>query len=347
MIYTMQDFITAQRLSQLARTVPVPIGYLWPSLFPKVSIRSTKFKFDKDTPRVIMAEFHARDAEVLPIPRRDVSFSEGTLGNIGAQRNMRTEEILEAALAGKLNEIEATDVEDLANAVNATIEYLAVNALFEGSVNIGNGYGITYTLDFGTHGVDTTPTVNWNLPATATPISDIIGWSDTIRSATGYLPSLYITSLKQVRNILAATDTKEQIWGWANSTGAVSLRQFNALISEVHGLPPIAIYDQTVFRVDTAADHSIDSMRMSDEDTFIGLAPSEVASTPGLSIMGITPEAAVAYSDVQKDLDSIAEGVWLDVITERVPSVRRKLRAKAATIPVFPTIGQSIRAVVQ
>jgi len=345
-LYTMQDFQVAVELSQLARQTPLPVNFLYPQLFPEISIRSRVFTYSKGLPKLWMAPFHAESADVPALPRRDVEFSEGTLGNIGIQRPLRSEEIIDAALAGRLGEIDTEDVQDCARAIQATYEYLAMQALTNGSVDISNDRGIVFTLSFGTFGVDTTPGVDWDEPSTAVPLNDIVTWCEQIKDKTNYYPAAFLTSQKQVNNIIQATSVKELIWGWAAATGMVSLRQVNSFLSEVHGLPPILVYDQKITKVDYS-DDSESAVRTSNEDAFIGLPPAELTNAPGATITGITPEAAVAYAEVRQNLDAVAEGIWVDLIVERHPTVRRTIRAKANAIPAFPYIGQTMRAVVQ
>jgi len=345
-IYTMQDFQVAQELSQLARQTPIPVNFLYPQLFPEVSIRSRTFTWRRNLPKIWMAPFHAESAGVPQLPRRDVEFNEGTLGNIGIERNLRSEQVLDAALAGRLGEVDTEDVQDCGTAIRSTFEYLAMQALTNGSVDISNDRGIVYTLNFGTFGVNTTPGTNWNVYATAKPLNDIYTWAEAIKDKTNYYPAAFLTSQKQVNNIIQCTSVKELVWGWANATGMVSLRQVNQFLSEIHGLPPILVYDQKVTMVDFG-DDSESSVRTSNENAFIGLPPLELSPQAGATVLGITPEAAVAYADVQQNLDAFAEGIWVDVLTQRVPTVRRAIRAKAAAIPAFPYIGQTLRAVVQ
>jgi len=113
----------------------------------------------------------------------------------------------------------------------------------------------------------------------------------------------------------------------------------------VYNLPPILVYDQQITQVDFS-DDSESSVRTSNEYAFIGLPPLELSPQAGAIVTGITPEAAVAYTDVSQNLDAFAEGIWVDVMVQRQPTVRRTIRAKANAIPAFPYIGQTMRAVV-
>lgn len=343
----MQDFQAAVQLSQLARQTPVPVNFLYPTLFPEISIRAREFTWRRSIPKVWMASFHAESADVAAIPRRDVEFNEGTLGNLGCQRPLRSEEIIDAALAGRLAEVDTQDVQDCALAIRAVYEYMGMRALTDGQVNISNDRGMLFTLDFGTFGVNTTPSgANWDDPDNAVPLDDIIEWSEEIKEKTNFYPAFFLTSQKQKNNIIKAKSVKEIVWGWANSTGAVSLRQVNQFLSENYGLPPIVIYDQKLTMVDYS-DDSETTVRTTNEDVFLGLPPIELTPTPGATITGITPEAVVAYQEVRQNLDAMAEGIWVDVLLERHPTVRRTVRAKANAITAFPFIQETMRAVVQ
>lgn len=139
------------------------------------------------------------------------------------------------------------DAVRMTRAVAARMELARGEALNTGAVAIDEN-GLTATADFGrksTHSV--TAAIQWTVltGTSATPLTDLISWSDTYRASNGEGPGVILTSQKVVRLMQRNPEIIAAITGAAAERTRVTNAELTALLQS-EGLPGIEVFDAQV-----------------------------------------------------------------------------------------------------
>lgn len=200
---------------------------------------------DQDT-----AEYRAFDTPAPMSDRAGVSFITGSLGPVSRQIALSEEEFLRSrALLTGTNDpiIDAiyADSERMLRAVNNRIELARGDIINDGKVTIAEN-GLVLEADFGrsaAHSV--TAAVLWTTTATATPLADMLGWTETYVDTNGVDPASFLMSKTRVANLALSAEMRS----YAAALGTTPNRINRATIDNIlanEGLAPIELYDRTV-----------------------------------------------------------------------------------------------------
>lgn len=283
------DIVPGGALTAFTREVPSPANYILNQFLPDRTIPDIEASIDQVLRTNRAASFRSYDAET-PIGQRD-GFSRrkvmlppvGQKTVIGELERLQLEKIRNgggntAAIADQVYD----DAEINARAVLSRVELARGDVLSDGKFTLTGENDLTLEADFGVP-VDhlVAPTVLWSDHATATPLSDLVAWSEQYSEATGEMPGYIIMSRSARSHMLQSAEVKAAARPGVTAPGAITPVELNAVL-EAFELPAITIYET---RVDVGG---TDTRVLGSEKVVFG--PSDRASL-GETVWGITAEA--------------------------------------------------------
>lgn len=246
------------------------------------------------------AELRAWDAESPIGGRQGIRRIAGTVVpsskkyRLGEEETLRLEELTSGDSDPVIDAI-FNDARKGARAVSMRFERLRAEALWRGSLNI-NENGVVQTIPFGRSGshTDVLPSTVWSNHASATPLTDEIGFLTTYKASNNDLePAVALASDTIINHLLLNAQYRDFAAIGGNTPAFLNLGQLNT-IRAAYNLPPIVAYNvkARVKGVQT---------RLIPEDRFIYLPPS--GEGLGVTFTGTTAEAIklAAAKQIQQD----------------------------------------------
>lgn len=283
------DIVPGGALTAFVREVPSPANYVLNRFLPDRAVPDIEASIDQVLRTNRAASFRSYDAET-PIGARDGLSRRkvmlppvGQKTVIGELERLQLEKIRNgggntAALADQIYD----DAEINARATLARVELARGDVLSDGKFTLTDENGLTLEADFG---VDSShlvaPNVLWSDHANATPLSDLVVWSEQYSASTGEMPGSIIMSRTARSHMLQSAEVKSAARPGVIAPGAVTPVELNAVL-EAFELPAITVYET---RVDVGG---TDTRVLGSEKVVFG--PSDPASL-GETVWGITAEA--------------------------------------------------------
>jgi hypothetical protein len=283
------DYVDPAALTAFVREVPRPANQILNQFLPDRVLNDIEAVIDSVTRVNRAAKFRSYDAET-PIGQRDgLTQNRVMLPPLGQKTVLGEFERLQLErlrTGGQANQglIDAiyNDAETNTRAVRARMELARGDVLVDGKFTLTAENGLTLETDWGVPaGNLVAPGTPWSTVATATPLADLVSWTDTYTALNGEPPAFALTSRSVVGNLLR----NAEIRGLAASLGgtpSIVTRQQLQTVLEAHALPTIIEYDTQVNVNGT-------DQRVIPADRFVMLPQDP--STLGYTAWGITAEA--------------------------------------------------------
>lgn len=227
------------------RNVPLPADFTLTGLFPRQDLQTNTVDFAEIVRTNRTARYRSYDGRIH-VSARDVGSEKrvsllplsSSLGMGEYERLQlefaRTQGTNLAALATSIY----NDSENLTREVQARVEQAWGDVLTDGKLTI-NENGFAGEADFGVPANQlVAPAIVWSTPATATVLSDLLGWSDLYFAANGVRPATMQTSQSVIRLMQRSTEVIAAIAGTNTGRTRVTLAELNDLLDS-EGLPTL------------------------------------------------------------------------------------------------------------
>lgn len=284
------DIVNPTELQAFARTLdPLTEGYTLGSLIPDSFQNTTTYEYMTSSEvKTEVASFRAWDTPPPSIGRPGASKKKGEIPPGSVKRPLTEQNRMELLrLQGFSNEMVQTIYDDtraVTRSVQGRLELAKGEALTKGQVSFTSDRGyIGATVSYGATTTITTPSVKWDVYATAKPIQDmqaqIVQWS---AANNGQRPAYALVSQSVIDNIVQCDSVKAALASQGTTPAIVSPAQLaNAL--RLFGIPPLIPYDVTVNVGGTTA--RVTGLK---ELTWL---PAPNTANFGVTIHGVTAEA--------------------------------------------------------
>ncbi len=333
------DEISVPELLSYARS-RTPRAMLGNVLFPAKDISSLTYKYvigANNLPvaaKVVAfnqeASIHSREAVgkvtggIVPIKRK-ISLDEETMFKLYSPRPG----------TGEFDEAVAdiyADTERMIEAVETRIEALRWEAICTGRIML-NEDGIIQQVDFGfnaaTQSVVLAGAALWSAFATATPITDIQNWVDSVVNRGCPRPERAVTSNQVVANLLQCAQVGAMVYGTLGAGQAVTIDQVNGLLARMN-LPRIATYDDQ-YRVQVEAG-TYTTLRYLPANLFILLPGQKLGDqlyAPTVEALRKVRQGVINSGDAKR--------IYCEVWEENEPPAHWT-KAAALSFPTFPMV---------
>lgn len=218
---------------------------------PNVQVEDLEYRIRRGQLNMVdAAEYRAWDTPAPMTGRQGVTFIEGSLGPVsrqiplGEEEYLRTQSLLRGTNDPIINQI-YQDSENMIRAVQNRIELARGDIINDGKVTIAEN-GLALEADFGRSGwASPTAAILWTTVATATPLTDLLGWVQLYVDNNGTEPGEILMSKTRVANLALNAELRS----YAAAMGTTPTRINRATIDNIlanEGLPPIRLYDRTV-----------------------------------------------------------------------------------------------------
>ena len=283
------EYVDPAALTAFVREVPRPANQILNQFLPDQVLNDIEAVIDSVQKVNRAAKFRSYDAET-PIGQRDgLTQNRVMLPPLGQKTVLGEFERLQLErlrTGGQANQglVDAIYNDAVTNtrAVRARMELARGDVLTDGKFTLTAENGLTLETDWGIPaGNLVAPGTPWSTVATATPLADLVSWTDTYTALNGEPPAFALTSRSVVGNLLR----NAEIRGLAASLGgtpSIVTRQQLQTVLEAHGLPTIIEYD-------TQVNVNGSDTRVIPADRFVMLPQDP--STLGYTAWGITAEA--------------------------------------------------------
>lgn len=243
------DLVDPAELTQYARTYDdetLRNRFMLDRILPNRPVDDTEFRIRVGQFQdVDAAEYRAWDTQPAMTGRPGLVRKRGQLAPVSRQIPLLEEEGLRLrdTLAGNNDARIAAifdDVERMVRSVQARIELARGDVLTDGILTLAEN-GLQFTVDFGMPaGHKVTAPVAWTVAnaATATPITDLLGWLETYNTDTGGNPAGMLMSRQRLAGLLVNAEVR----AFAASGGTTPRRVNLATLSDIfsdQGIPPI------------------------------------------------------------------------------------------------------------
>jgi hypothetical protein len=273
--------------------------------------------------------FRAWDTPAPLTDRPGTARISGELGPVSRQIQLSEEEhlrlrALERGTDDPIIDAIYADSERMIRSVQARIEIARGDLIDDGKLTIAEN-GLVMEADWGRSATASpTAAIEWDLPATATPLSDLLGWLEDYDDLNGTLPANTVIS-RQTFGFLALN---AELRDYNASGGTTPTRLTSAAINgtlAAEGIPPFLIYDGQ-FRVNGTR------TRVLNQNKAYFMPPSTEAL--GETRYGITAEAMVLRERGLIDAESMP-GVVAVVTANDHPTQTFTVGA-AVALPIMP-----------
>lgn len=261
----------------------------------------------------------------IPAIKRKISLDEETMHKLYNPRPNTSE--FDDAIREIYN-----DVENMIVAVETRIEALRFQALTTGFVTIDED-GIAQRCDYGFVPALQTQVLGgnslWSAPATATPVTDMQRWAQSIIDRTGIRPARALCSSAIMANLLNCNQVNTLVHGTLGAGLPVTEAQFQALLRTMN-LPAIATYDDQ-YRIQNE-DGSYTTFRYVPEDLFIMMPGEKLGDqlySPTVEALKKVREGIINYGDARR--------IYAEVWEENEPPAHWT-KAAALSFPTFPMV---------
>lgn len=283
------DYVDPAALTAFVREVPRPANQILNRFLPDRVLNDIEAVIDSVQRVNRAAKFRSYDAET-PIGQRDgLTQNRVMLPPLGQKTVLGEFERLQLErlrTGGQANQslVDAiyNDAETNTRAVRARMELARGDVLVDGKFTLSAENGLTLETDWGVPaGNLVAPSTPWSTVATATPLADLVSWTDTYTALNGEPPTFALTSRSVVGNLLRNAEIRGLTASLGGTPSIVTRQQLQTVL-EAHGLPTIIEYD-------TQVNVNGSDQRVIPSDRFVMLPQDP--STLGYTAWGITAEA--------------------------------------------------------
>lgn len=238
------------------QNIPTPSNLAFSTLFPRQDFDTDTVDFAEIVKTNRAAKFRNWDGSVWVSARDTGSEKRVKMLPLSAQLSQGEYERRQqqfAALGGtntaRITEAVYNDLENLTVQVLNRVELAWGDVLTDGIINI-NENGVQQEVDFGIPGDQVVaPGTLWSDTTNATPLTDLIAWSDVYEATNGVTPGRIATS-RQVRRLVEANkEIIDAVHGATQGRTRVTTAELNALL-ESEGLPTFDTDYNSNFDVD-------------------------------------------------------------------------------------------------
>ena len=276
-----------------------------------------------------VAEYRAWDTPARMTGRPGVRSIRGSLGPVSRQIPLSEEEFLRVRALLRENDDPIidqiyADSENMIRAVQDRVELARGDIINDGKLTLAEN-GLVLEADWGRDAsMSVAAGTVWTTTATATPLGDLLAWTQAYRDLNGTDPGSIMMSKVRVANLALNAEMR----GYAAANATTPTRLNRATIDEIfanEGLPPIRLYDRFVRR-----DGAI--VRILPQNKVFLLPPA--GDNPGVTYYGPTAEAIKFAGRGLIDLQD-APGV-VALVTETEHPVQTYTVGTAIAMPVMP-----------
>lgn len=319
--------------------------YFGEMLFPnqkKLGLDLSWIKGARKAP--VKLSLSAFDAKVIPLNRGTVSklstdmpFFKNSLDIDEKQRqelnkligNSNNQAMIDVIVKDIFND-EMHLLEDAA----LTREIMRMEILTTGALSIADN-GQSYSYDFGvpvSHKVS--PTIKWDVPATADPVADINAWADAIEAETGIRPTRGVMNGTTLGLIQKCDSVKNAIYVLGQGKVTPNRAQvIDFLFAETQ--IQFAVYSKTY-------DNNGTSTKFVADGTVVLFPEGNLGNT----WFGTTPEESDLMSGTDADVSIVDTGVAITV-TKKTDPVNVSTKVSMITLPSFEMADEIIIATVK
>jgi hypothetical protein len=335
------DLAEPQELLGFVRNLPFS-DFTLNQILPDDLLDDIEYRFTRsDLVDQDVAPYRAWDAEAAIGSRQGLARIMGEIPplskkiRLGEEQRLRLRSLQLGGDTGALVDQIFDDAGAMTRAVQARVELARGRAIYDGKFVV-NENGFIQTLDFGIPGTHrVTPAVVWSTSATATPIADMMTWTQLYVDDNGFPPGYALTSTAVLNNLLKVAEVRTYAASLAGTPQMVARPVLDQVVANF-GLPPIVVNDEVV-RVSGA------STRVIPSDRFVYLPPT--SENLGRTFYGITAEA-LELAAAGQIVASQAPGI-VAVVDKTFDPVATWTKAAAVAIPIIANPKQIITADVQ
>lgn len=331
---TLEDAIT------FTQDQPIPSNNMLTQMFPRREFDTDEVDFATlfQTNRVV--KFRNWDGSFATVTRDTASEKRvkllplgGTLEQGEYERRQREHARTRSSWVTPLIEAIYNDLENLTRYAFNRMELAWGDVLTDGKLTIAEN-GVYQEVDYVLPSAQNVTPINlWSDTTLATPLADMIAWSDVYRTINGVFQGKYLTTIAVIRLLMKNKELINAIKGDQTGATMVSLAEINALLAS-YGLPGF----------DVAPDGQnggslYDSSMDVDGTTTKVLAASKLLFLPSdLGMLGFTawgtPTTAYELSDKNVQVTP-APGMVGILVREDNPPFRKDTYVDAVGMPVI------------
>lgn len=216
-----------------------------------------------------------------------------------------------------------------------TLEVMRMQVLTTGALSL-SGNGQAYTYDYQVPAANkVTPSVKWDVAATATPIADIEGWCDQIEQATGVRPTEGILNSVTLSYLQKADSIKNAIYVFGNGKVTPSKRDVLKYLQTETGV--------TFYVISKTYNNASGQVTKYVADGTVVLMP---ATPLGNTWFGTTPEESDLMTDSSANVSIVETGVAITT-SKQVDPVNVQTKVSMIALPSFEAADQIIIASVK
>ena len=253
---------------------------------PSQTINDLDYRFTQGGEGLIeAATYRSYDAEAPLAARPGITRTQGQLPPMSRKIRLGEYDRLKSRnLDQDIRDAILGDVERLTRAISARMELARGDALVNAKVTIAEN-GVAASVDFGRNPGNNVVTARlWTDTAAATPVTDLLGWSEAYNQVNGTDPGLILTAKKNMALLMRNAEVRNLIY--PAGSGATLVRDTDVrTILTSFGLPNIEFYDAQVRVAGVAT-------RVIPDNVIIFLPGGNDADQLGRVLWGTTAEAA-------------------------------------------------------
>lgn len=303
------DYVDNRQVLEYARSLD-PANYFFLSEVFRVNVvdeLSYEYLKGASGNPAIMADVVAYESRAPIVPREGFELVTGRLPIIKQKSLVKEEELLKIFSPNSTKQRQLAlnrmydDLTNRVNGVYARLNWMAGQIMSSGLIVFNTDHA-KFTVNFGVPG-DQKYAVQtlWSNHTDSDPLKDIKTLQDLIKSRTGKMCDVAVTSNAVILDLLSNAKIKQAIAGAGQTFGILTLPVLNQYIQSV-GLPMIIGYDEYV--KSASADNTISSTRVFAENVFTMFPSTE---TIGETLLGPTAEGIVGVGAEE------APGIWAEV----------------------------------
>lgn len=313
------------------QNIPTPSNLAFSTLFPRQEFDTDTVDFATITKTNRAAKFRNWDGSVWVSARDTGSEKRVKMLPLSAQLSMGEYERrqIEFASMGGTNTAKIVtavynDLENLTTQVLNRVELAWGDVLADGVVNIVEN-GVDQQVDYGIPGEHVVaPGTLWSDATNATPLSDLIAWSDVYEATNGVTPGRIATSRQIRRNVEKSKEVIDAVYGATQGKTRVSTAELNALL-ESENLPTFGTDYNSNFDVDGTSTRVLPANKL--------LFLPENLGELGFTAWG-TPTTAMELQERNVQLETAAGVIGVIVREDGIP-FRKFTYVDAVALPVI------------
>ncbi|WP_280429138.1 major capsid protein [Nocardia brasiliensis] len=250
--------IVPDALTTYIRRQPLPTGNALSAMFPEVFKPTNMVDFLEIVKKSRTAKYRSFDGRISVSERDSGTEKRVPLAPLSSSLGLGEYERLQleyARLGGTAKEqlVQAiyNDAENLTNEIRNRVELAWGDVLSDGKLTI-NENGLVAEADYGIPANHkATAATLWTDIANATPVTDMLAWSDIWVNDNGTSPGSILTSQKIIRALQRNKEIINMVYGAQTGRTLANLEDINALFASL-GIPTLLPHYDTKLSVDNA-----------------------------------------------------------------------------------------------